>query len=253
MIAVFAGPSLPGPFRPTARGFAWYPPARAGDFLALLDDPPERVCLIDGLFERCAAVWHKEILLLMERGTMVFGASSMGALRAAELDRLGMIGCGQIYRAFRDGRLTGDDEVALIHGPAEADWKPFTWPMVEVRATLWLACRRRGLDPRLARRLRSRWHELHFSRRDWPTMFEAAGDLADGAMLERIRSCHVPLKREDAIECLHAATRAAPARVKGPSVPRTWFMERLAKTRRSLTAPPPGTSDRPDRTRDDDG
>ena len=48
----------------------------------------------------------------MAAGTQVFGAASMGALRAAELAPFGMIGVGAIFAAYRDGRLTGDDEVA---------------------------------------------------------------------------------------------------------------------------------------------
>ena len=49
-----------------------------------------RIAIIDGYFERMAAVWHKEILLALERGIAVWGAASMGALRAAELAPFGM-------------------------------------------------------------------------------------------------------------------------------------------------------------------
>ena len=43
----------------------------------------------------------------------------MGALRAAELHAFGMRGVGRIFEAFRDGELEDDDEVAVVHGPAE--------------------------------------------------------------------------------------------------------------------------------------
>ena len=39
-----------------------------------------RIAIIDGYFERMAAVWHKEILVALERGIAVWGAASMGAL-----------------------------------------------------------------------------------------------------------------------------------------------------------------------------
>jgi len=39
----------------------------------------------------------------MSRGVHVFGASSMGALRAAELAAFGMVGFGRIYDLFRTG------------------------------------------------------------------------------------------------------------------------------------------------------
>ena len=45
------------------------------------------------------------------------GASSMGALRAAELSQFGMVGIGEVYQAFKLGRLEDDDEVAIVHGP----------------------------------------------------------------------------------------------------------------------------------------
>ena len=39
----------------------------------------------------------------MSEGVPVFGAASMGALRAAELHEFGMRGIGRIFEAFRDG------------------------------------------------------------------------------------------------------------------------------------------------------
>ena len=38
-----------------------------------------------------------------------------GAVRAAELDRYGMEGVGEIYASYRDGWLTADADVALLH------------------------------------------------------------------------------------------------------------------------------------------
>ena len=37
-------------------------------------------------------------------GVRVYGAASMGALRAAELDAFGMVGIGKIYESYRVGR-----------------------------------------------------------------------------------------------------------------------------------------------------
>jgi hypothetical protein len=250
---VFAGPSLPRSARLNLPGFDWRPPAAAGDILALLDDPPDRLCLIDGYFDWCPAPWHKEILLLMARGTVVFGAASMGALRAAELDRLGMIGVGTIYRAYRDGLLTGDDEVALIHASERLDWTPLTVPMVEFRATLAAACRNGWLDVAAARRIRSVVHDLHFGERDWPLIRERclAAELAEPETLHRLEALHVPLKRLDAVTCLEAARSAIEA-APTPAPPRTAFIEAL---RAGLMAPrewtpapapsPPATARRP--------
>jgi hypothetical protein len=226
-ILVFAGPSLPARFGPDGP-FEWRGPARAGDLVRLLDRPPERLCLIDGFFDSCPAPWHKEILMLMARGTRLFGASSMGALRAAELHRFGMVGVGAIFRAYRDGRITGDDEVALIHATEALDWAPLSVPMVEVRATLAAACRAGLVKPPLARRIRAQVHDVHFSERDWPLMESTcvAAGYVDAAAFKAIRALHVPLKRHDAIACL-AAAREDRGEPSLPSPPETCFIRRL--------------------------
>ena len=60
----------------------------------------------------------------------------MGALRAAELHSFGMRGVGRIFEAFRDGALEDDDEVAVLHGPAEIGYLAASEPMVNIRETL---------------------------------------------------------------------------------------------------------------------
>lgn len=230
LIPVFCGPSLPPEARPLGP-FDWRPPARAGDLLALAAAPPDRLCLIDGYFDWCPAPWHKELLLLMARGTMVLGASSMGALRAAELQPHGMMGVGAIFRAYRDGRLTGDDEVALIHAPAELAWAPLSVPLVELRATLAAACRAGLIRADLARSLRERAKRIHYEDRDWPAIERAWLELGtpDDDAIARIRAMHVPLKRKDALACLELALDPTlqPA-VRPAPPPATCFMRDLA-------------------------
>src|SRR5205807_1787020 len=57
-------------------------------------------------------------------------------LRAAELAAFGMEGVGAIYRAYADGALEDDDEVAVAHAAAEHDHRPLSEAMVNLRATL---------------------------------------------------------------------------------------------------------------------
>jgi hypothetical protein len=203
-----------------------------------LDRPAAAICLIDGLFDRCAAPWHKELLLVMARGTRLFGAASMGALRAAELHEHGMIGVGAIFEAYRDGHLSGDDEVALVHATERLRWAPLTVPMVEVRATLWRACRTRLIEPEQARRIRSAVHDIHYEDRDWPTMEQhcAGAGLIDRDHFQRLAKMHVELKRADALRCLDVAAANKPVRVpRAP--PLTCFTRELAR-QRGLTWPP---------------
>ncbi|NNC48161.1 MAG: TfuA-like core domain-containing protein [Sphingomonas sp.] len=218
---VFAGPSVPPDLRPADPRLDWRPPAQAGDLLTLCDEPPDRVLLIDGLFDTRPAVTHKECLCLLAAGTTLVGAASMGALRYAELERFGMLGFGQIARQFFDGTLIGDDEVALVHGDARIGWKAISVAMVDVRATL-----ERHPDQVLAKRLLARWHDIHFADRDWPAMIAAAADLADRATLQTIAKSHVPRKQQDALGAIDFALNCR-ADTPAACPPRTRWVRQL--------------------------
>src|SRR4051812_27007288 len=100
---VFLGPSLPvAAARALLPGARFLPPARKGDVYRELHRGVEVVVLIDGVFQSTASVWHRELLAALDNGVTVIGASSMGALRAAELHPHGMIGEGLIYEWYRD-------------------------------------------------------------------------------------------------------------------------------------------------------
>ncbi|MGZ8282510.1 MAG: TfuA-like protein [Allosphingosinicella sp.] len=229
-IVIFAGPSVPRSSRIVDSRLAWRPPASAGDLLRLLDHPPQIICLIDGFFDARPAVWHKEILLLMQAGAVVLGAASMGALRAAELDSFGMLGVGRIYRAYRAGQISGDDEVALIHASEDADWKPLTEPMVDVRATLLLAVRRKILSAETARHVRAAARSIHFADRTWPGILARSPAHVPSGFLAWTRAHAIGLKAEDARQCLAAALATTFSRPIGArqEVPLTCFMTQLA-------------------------
>lgn len=89
------------------------PPIKRGDIDEALKENPDIIGIIDGVFHQSPAVAHKEILKAMKNGVKVIGSSSMGALRASELDSLGMIGIGYVYEQYRDGKITSDDDVAV--------------------------------------------------------------------------------------------------------------------------------------------
>ncbi|MFG3287129.1 TfuA-like protein [Streptomyces sp. NPDC048111] len=132
-IAVFAGPSLVGsPFLELIAAVL-RPPVRAGDLPALVNelDPGAQLLIIDGEFGQSQAVTLTEIRDVAEAGFRLYGASSMGALRAVECAPVGMVGIGRIWADYASGRLVADDEVALTYD-AES-YAPFTVPLVSVR------------------------------------------------------------------------------------------------------------------------
>jgi hypothetical protein len=89
-------------------------PIKRGDLSIALKENPDIIGIIDGVFHQNSAVGHKEILNVIKNGVKVYGASSMGALRASELDTLGMTGIGYVYNQYASGEVDSDDDVAVM-------------------------------------------------------------------------------------------------------------------------------------------
>ena len=221
---IFVGPTLPPRLRPTGeRLWTWRPPVRQGELYRAALARPTAIGVIDGYFEVTPTVWHKEILWAMAAGIHVYGAASIGALRAAELDIFGMKGIGRVYEDFRDGVLQDDDEVAVLHGPAELGYPPVTEAMVNIRATLAAAVNDGVLEPQLAADLTGIAKALFYKERSYEAVLQSAA--ASGFSKEPLRDFadwlpqgRVDQKRRDAeamLEAIHAdlAAGAAPMRV----------------------------------------
>jgi hypothetical protein len=206
---IFAGPSFPPSKRPTIAGLEWRPPLRRGDLYLAALDRPSIIGVVDGYFETVPTVWHKEILWAMAHGVHVYGAASIGALRAAELADFGMIGIGLVYREFRSGGLTDDDEVAVLHGPAELDYVPVTEAMVNVRSTVDCALGSGIVEPNVAAVLVSTAKSLFYKDRTYDLILKLAAErgLSSGK-LERFADWlsrgKIDQKRIDAQEMLSA-------------------------------------------------
>lgn len=210
MKALFAGPSLYGS-NIDMSGLDVRPPAAQGDMLAAVRDGATAIGLIDGEFGQRAAVWHKEILLALDRGIEVYGASSMGALRAAECASFGMVAVGAIANAYLDGSLDDDAAVALTMAPAEMGSMPLTEPQVDAEATL-AHLRNLGIiDAATHGDLVARVRTLHFTERTDDAM------LCDQPqLLAAYRQHHVSQKRLDAEELVRVLQTAG-RRTKAPS------------------------------------
>ncbi|WP_375228315.1 TfuA-like protein [Roseobacter sp. S98] len=213
---VFAGPSLAPSERDAWPGVTFLPPVRQGDLYLATLDRPRAIGVIDGYFEGVPSVWHKEILWALSRSIPVLGASSMGALRAAELDSFGMQGVGRIYEAYRDLEYTDDDEVALLHGPAELGYPLLSLAMVNLRATLRAAADDGILGHDLAAQIVCAAKRQHYKQRTWETVLQAAGSEVSAAEVSALRDYiqnnEVDQKRADARALLDAMTSDAIAR-----------------------------------------
>ena len=224
---VFVGPSLPN-----ATGFDMRPPAAVGDILAASRERGVgRIALIDGYFERMAAVWHKEILLALERGIAVYGAASMGALRAAELAPFGMIGVGAIYRAFARGELVADDEVAVAHLPAEGGYRAVSDALVNLRAGLAAAARARVITARTRNALVELARARFYRERSWQGLVDdGRAARLPARELDRLAAWPKPdQKAADAQRLMRTLARDPIIRPARLDVPRTWALRQLLR------------------------
>ena len=106
-------------------------PIKRGDLGLALKENPDIIGIIDGVFHQNSAVGHKEILEVINQGVDVYGASSMGALRASELDSLGMTGIGYCYEQYASGAVDSDDDVAVMLDGNTLE--PLSIPLISMR------------------------------------------------------------------------------------------------------------------------
>ncbi|BEL08921.1 hypothetical protein Q0Z83_071120 [Actinoplanes sichuanensis] len=207
---VFLGPSLPAAeaaaLLPGARIL---PPVGHGDLLRLAPGPDDRVLIIDGFFMHRPPVRHREILFLLERGVTVAGGSSMGALRAAELWPYGMRGFGDVFELYRDGTVTGDHEVAVVHGLDEDEYRQLSEPLVNIRIAVREAITAGAIGPDEGELLLKTAADIPFRLLTWRSLALRAGSAMDG-LGSWLREHPVDAKAADARLLLRAAAADDP-------------------------------------------
>jgi hypothetical protein len=203
-IIVFLGPSLERESAETILAAEYRPPAKRGDLLLAVRDGAEIIGLIDGVFHQESAVAHREILAAIRKGVTVVGSSSMGALRAAEMDTLGMTGIGEVYRMYRSGELVSDDEVALVFDPESG--LSLSEPLVNIRFTLKDAERQGIVTARDHAALLAAARSIFYPQRTYGRIVSEAGDAIDLATRERflawMKLNAIDQKRKDAVAAL---------------------------------------------------
>jgi hypothetical protein len=203
-IIVFLGPSLEQAAAERILPAEYRAPAKRGDLLAAVHDGATIIGLIDGVFHQESAVAHREILAAVKKGVRVVGSSSMGALRAAEMDTLGMVGIGEIYRMYKSGELESDDEVALVFDPSSG--LALSEPLINIRFTLKKARKEGIIDTAAHNALLIAARSVFYPRRTYRTIVTQAGDTVDAQTRERflswVETGQCDQKRDDAIAAL---------------------------------------------------
>ena len=205
---IFLGPSLSHERARSILPDADYrSPAKKGDLLKLASDPDAKlVGLVDGVFLQDYPPTPIEVYqLARKQGVIVAGAASLGALRAVELEKFGMVGIGKIFELYKSGRLDADDEVAVTFSP-DGDYKLQSEAMVDIRFNLFLAMKKQIIERKNKRIIARVAKEIYFPQRNYPDIIEETrrrygsldGDL--DAFQQYISSSRKSLKELDAIK-----------------------------------------------------
>jgi len=197
---IYLGPSLDLSTAKSTLDATYLPPIKRGD-LAKLGPEIETVGIVDGEFFQSLSVSTMEILPLLDRGVQIYGASSIGALRAVETELFGMIGVGEIFAWFRDGLVDADDEVALTYDPVT--FRPISEPLINIRFALQEAALERIVDGWTANQIIEEIRKVYFPFRSFHLVCRRC------PKFEEFVSDQQPnRKRDDALELLHILANA---------------------------------------------
>lgn len=190
---VFVGPSIPLDLARRTLDADYRPPIRRGD----LDDlgPGTLVGIIDGVFAQTLAISPDEIRDAIARGVVIYGASSMGALRAAEVPQV--IGVGRIYEMYRDGVIERDDEVAVLFDPDT--YLCVTEPLINVRYAVDRLVRSGTVNRETGNRIVESAARLHYTQRTYHSILADSPVALNRDANDLIRLLQTfNLKRDDA-------------------------------------------------------
>jgi ribosomal protein S12 methylthiotransferase accessory factor len=141
------------------------------------------------------AVSPDEVRDALLRGVVIYGSSSMGALRAVEVP--GVIGIGRVYEMYRSGLIERDDEVAVLF---DADtYRPLTVPLVNVRYAVTRLVNSATITPDAGADLVEAATRLHYTERTYRNILQASG-LRDSSNVDDLVQLltSFDLKRDDA-------------------------------------------------------
>src|SRR5918999_1329818 len=205
---VFLGPSLSREKAKKIFDADYRPPARKGDFLRLATDSDVAemaVGFVDGVFLQDYPPTPIEVYhLIRKNGVLLVGAASLGALRAVELEKFGMVGIGKIFQLYKTGKVNADDEVAVTFA-SEGDYQLQSEAMIDIRYNLYLAHKKGVINEKAKSMLVRLAKEIYFPHRKYTYILEEARNRYP--MLESeinsfgsyIRSNRKSLKEMDAI------------------------------------------------------
>jgi hypothetical protein len=178
---IFIGPSLNHDKARRIFQADYRAPAKKGDLMMLLtsysnstEEPNSTnfVGLVDGLFLQDYPPTPIEVYqLLSNKNFHVVGGASIGALRAVELEKFGMVGIGKIFELFRNGATDADDEVAVTFQQGAGE-DIQSEAMIDIRFNLFVACRKQIITDRVKRAIAKTAKSIYFPYRNYTHVME---------------------------------------------------------------------------------
>src|SRR5215204_7478309 len=183
------------------------PPAKKGDFINLnLLTERRDIVLIDGVFLQEYPPSPIEVFQVIRKSNFkVYGASSIGALRAVELEKFGMEGIGKIFELYKKDIINSDDEIAVTF---DSDYNLISEAMIDIRYNFFLAWKRQIIDKETKQIMIKLAKRIYFPYRSYDNIIEKSLDLFPSRrkfilkFKDYILSNRISLKELDAIRTL---------------------------------------------------
>jgi hypothetical protein len=170
---IFLGPSLSRQKAKNILEADYRPPAKKGDLLRLADLTKDiaMVGLVDGFFLQDYPPTPIEVYqLATKKNILLVGAASLGALRAVELEKFGMIGIGKIFELYKTGKIDGDDEVAVTFEEGRHTLQ--SEAMIDIRFNLFIARRKGIIDENTKRQITKVAKNVYFPFRNYADILD---------------------------------------------------------------------------------
>jgi hypothetical protein len=146
------------------------PAIKRGDTLIDIRHGTHVIVIIDGRFQQSMAVSPTELMDALRCGVRIYGSSSMGAMRAAELEPYGMIGHGKIFEYIKDTAYFRDDYLGQVF--TSGKHKSKSEPYVNFMFSLLDMLEKNEIDQQTYDVLEPMYRALHFSERDLYTLID---------------------------------------------------------------------------------
>lgn len=206
-IIIFTGPSLSIDDAKQVLDADYKPPVKRGDINLVMRDKPDIIGIIDGVFHQQPAVAPREILDAINNGVTVVGSSSMGALRAAELDDYGMKGIGYVYEQYANGFLESDDDVAVTLDPDS--FEQLSEALVNINYNFTVAFRQGIINENEFDELLAVAKSIFYPKRSYDLIFDKVS-IKDEVLVQLklfLDAFAVDVKRRDALDLLEYIKR----------------------------------------------